>query len=231
MLKNSIKKIIIFLCTVFLIVIIIFGPLSYYLYNFRFYDELYEKNDVYDILDKDDVKIITEDVFSFFKSGQPFEEFELKGGISYFSSDEISHLNDVRILLSRILLVYYISTILFIVFLLILIERKYLDFLKSFCIVLMSASSFILFFLALLYFLGNNFWVLFEKFHIIFFPQGNWTFPEGSLLITIFPSGFFYDFFFKLLLASLIISLVLLTAGIAGIVLINKARKRNAGEK
>jgi uncharacterized membrane protein len=79
----------------------------------------------------------------------------------------------------------------------------------------------------MLYFFGNNFISLFENFHYIFFPQGNWAFPEGSLIITIFPFGFFYDFFFRLLLSSLLISIILLFAGVAGIILSNrKIRKK-----
>ena len=80
----------------------------------------------------------------------------------------------------------------------------------------------------LLYFLGNNFWALFEKFHYIFFPQGNWAFPEGSLIITIFPFGFFYDFFFKLITVSLIIAGILLAGAIAGIAVANsKLKEKN----
>ena len=86
---------------------------------------------------------------------------------------------------------------------------------------LISSSVFI-FFVLLLYFFGNNFLELFENFHLIFFPQGNWAFPEGSLIITIFPFGFFYDFFFKLILNSLIIALVLFALGIAGVVVTKK---------
>jgi len=220
--NNTLKKIIVFFCAIFLIIIILFAPLSYYLYNFKFYDKLYKKNGVYEILDKDDVKRLTDSVFSFFKSNQPFEEFELKGGISYFNSDEIDHLNDVRVLLSRILLVFYISTLLALIFILLLVEKKYLNFLKNLSLITVTSSSVILFLLILLYFLGSNFWVLFEDFHLIFFPQGNWAFPEGSLIITIFPFGFFYDFFIKLVISSIIISIVLLAAGITGLIIIKK---------
>ncbi|MBN1298853.1 MAG: DUF1461 domain-containing protein [Actinobacteria bacterium] len=214
------------LLSFFLIFVIIFSPLSYYVYNRDFYISLYEKNGVYEILDKQDAEKITESVFDFFKSGKQFESFKLKGEIGYFNQNEISHLNDVRILISRILLTFYISSLLSVLFILLLIERKYISFLKNFFLAILISSSAVIFMLLILFILGNNFWLLFEDFHLIFFPQGNWAFPEGSLIITIFPFGFFYDFFFKLVITSAIITAVMFFAGISGIIISNKLQKR-----
>ncbi|MEP7166512.1 MAG: DUF1461 domain-containing protein [Candidatus Woesebacteria bacterium] len=41
--------------------------------------------------------------------------------------------------------------------------------------------------------------LFFETFHEVLFPQGNWSFPADSMLITIFP-----EIFWKLILSSLI---------------------------
>ena len=199
--NNKIKKAFVALCSFLLIIVIIFAPLAYNLYNFNFYDRLYEKNGVYELIDRQDAVKLTESVFAFFKAGTPFEKFELKGGLQYFNSSEISHLNDVRILLSRILLVFYISSILLILFALILIEKNWTAFIKNLGIIMAASSAFVLILLAALYVLASNFSHLFENFHYIFFPQGNWAFPEGSLIITIFPFGFFYDFFFNLVIS------------------------------
>ena len=227
MIKSSkIKKVFVALCSVFLVIVIIFAPLAYNLYNFRFYNSLYEKNSVYGSIDRQDVQKLTESVFNFFKSGAPFEKFSLKGGLQYFNSNEISHLNDVRVLLSRILLVFYISSMLLIIFTLLLIEKSWKAFIKNLSLIMLISSAFVLIFLAALYMLASNFSHLFENFHYVFFPQGNWAFPEGSLIITIFPFGFFYDFFFSLVMSSLIASLVLFAAGLAGIITVNKIKKR-----
>lgn len=223
--NNKIKKVFVALCSVFLVIVIIFAPLAYNLYNFRFYNSLYEKNSVYGSIDRQDVQKLTESVFNFFKSGAPFEKFSLKGGLQYFNSNEISHLNDVRVLLSRILLLFYISSMLFIIFTLLLIEKSWKAFIKNLSLIMLISSAFVLIFLAALYMLATNFSYLFENFHYLFFPQGNWAFPEGSLIITIFPFGFFYDFFFSLVMSSLIASLVLFAAGLAGIITVNKIRK------
>ena len=224
--SNKIKKVFVALCSVFLVIVIIFAPLAYNLYNFRFYNSLYEKNSVYGSIDRQDAQKLTESVFNFFKSGAPFEKFSLKGGLQYFNSNEISHLNDVRVLLSRILLVFYISSMLLIIFTLLLIEKSWKAFIKNLSLIMLISSAFVLIFLAALYMLASNFSHLFENFHYVFFPQGNWAFPEGSLIITIFPFGFFYDFFFSLVMSSLIASLVLFAAGLAGIITVNKIKKR-----
>jgi len=223
--SNKIKRVFVALSSVFLVIIIIFAPLANNLYNFRFYNSLYEKNSVYTSIDRQDAQKLTESVFNFFKSGAPFEEFKLKGGLQYFNSNEISHLNDVRVLLSRILLLFYISSVLLIIFTLLLIEKNWTAFIKNTGIIMTASSAFVLIFLVVLYILSSNFSHLFENFHYVFFPQGNWAFPEGSLIITIFPFGFFYDFFFSLIVSSLITSLVLFALGLGCIITVNKIDK------
>jgi len=210
-----------------LLIVIIFAPLSFYLYNFNFYNRLYEKNGVYDVLDRNDVADLTKNVYDFFKYKRDFEPFKLKNGTEYFNSNEISHLDDVRILLRNIFIVFCVCLFLFLASIIALIDRNHAVFFKNISVIAVISSSVMLFILIMLYFFGNNFISLFENFHYIFFPQGNWAFPEGSLIITIFPFGFFYDFFFRLLLSSLLISIILLFAGVAGIILSNrKIRKK-----
>jgi integral membrane protein (TIGR01906 family) len=48
----------------------------------------------------------------------------------------------------------------------------------------------------------------FTTFHQIFFPQGNWEFPAGDHMITLFPGGFWWD-------ATLLVGLVILGLGLA----------------
>ena len=211
-----------------MLIIIIFSPLSFYIFNFNFYNNLYEKNGVYEVLDKNDVAVITASVFNFFKHGQQFKKFNLKGNINYFNENEISHLNDVRILLGKIFIIFYSSIVMAVILTFLLIDKNHFKFLRNISIVFLISSSILIIFLAVLYFLASNFGSLFDKFHLSFFPQGNWAFTEGSLIITIFPFGFFYDFFFKLLTSSFIISIILIVFGITGIVIANK---RLAGEK
>ena len=211
--------------SILLLIIIFLSPLAYYLYNFNFYNSLFVKNGVYEVLDKSDVKQLTENVYDYFKYKRDFETFELKGNIKFFNETEISHLDDVRILLKKLLTVFYVSIALFAVFTVLLIEKKPKKFLKNISLSVLISSAVLICLFVLLYFLGNNFWALFDKFHYIFFPQGNWAFPEGSLIITIFPFGFFYDFFLKLVTVSLIIAGVLLAGAIAGTAVSNHKTK------
>jgi integral membrane protein (TIGR01906 family) len=211
--------------SILLIIIIVLSPLAYYLYNFNFYNSLFVKNGVYEVLDKSDVKQLTENVYDYFKYKRDFETFELKGNIKFFNETEISHLNDVRILLKKLLAVFYISIALFTLLTILLVEKNLKRFLKNISLSALISSAFLISLFILLYFFGNNFWALFEKFHYIFFPQGNWAFPEGSLIITIFPFGFFSDFFYKLITVALVISVVLLAGAIAGTAVANYKTK------
>jgi integral membrane protein (TIGR01906 family) len=211
--------------SILLIIIIVLSPLAYYLYNFNFYNSLFVKNGVYEVLDKSDVKQLTENVYDYFKYKRDFETFELKGNIKFFNETEISHLNDVRILLKKLLAVFYISIALFTLLTILLVEKNLKRFLKNISLSALISSAILISLFILLYFFGNNFWALFEKFHYIFFPQGNWAFPEGSLIITIFPFGFFSDFFYKLITVALVISVVLLAGAIAGTAVANYKTK------
>ncbi|MBS3163966.1 DUF1461 domain-containing protein [Candidatus Woesearchaeota archaeon] len=46
---------------------------------------------------------------------------------------------------------------------------------------------------------GLTFSTFFTLFHLVFFPQGNWQFSPESVLIRLFPQGFFFDVFLALL--------------------------------
>jgi len=221
----NIKKTVVAINSILLIIIIVLSPLACYLYNFNFYNSLFVKNGVYEVLDKNDVKKLTENVYDYFKYKRDFETFELKGNIKFFNETEISHLNDVRILLKKIMTVFYISIALFVLFTILLVEKKPKRFLKNISLSAMISSAVLICLFILLYFFGNNFWALFEKFHYIFFPQGNWAFPEGSLIITIFPFGFFSDFFYKLITVSVVIAVILLALAIAGTAFANYKTK------
>jgi len=210
-------------------IIILFAPLNYYLYNLSFYENLYEKNNVYRVLDKNDVKEITLSIFDFFKYNKPLESFGLESGHQYFNKNEISHLNDVRVLLKKIIFIFYVSLALFLILLIVIFEKKYLFYIKNIGYIFLFSSCVLIFFLVSLYFLGNNFPYLFENFHYIFFPQGNWAFPENTLIITIFPFGFFYDFFFKLLGSSFIISIILFIFAIILLIVVKIFIKREKG--
>jgi uncharacterized membrane protein len=53
----------------------------------------------------------------------------------------------------------------------------------------------------------------FTTFHRLFFPNGNWQFPYGDHMITLFPDGFWVDVTLLVGLVALGLGLVVGTAG------------------
>lgn len=202
------------LCAVLLVIIIFLIPLRAYIYNSGTYMNLYEKNDVFSEIDKDDAIKLTAGIISLLRYGSNIDEFRLKSSYSFFTSDEISHLYDVRILIQKFLITLYACIVLFLIFAFLIIQKSVLSYLKNISNIFIGSSCIVILLILLLYFFSSNFIFIFERFHHLFFPQGNWAFPEGSLLITLLPLNFFYDFFIKILVTAMIISVILLLTGI-----------------
>ena len=80
---------------------------------------------------------------------------------------------------------------------------------------------------ALLCFLGvfavTSFDWFFTTFHEIFFPQGNWQFPPGDHMITLFPDGFWSDV--TLLVGLVTLGLALAVGGL-GLFWLRRIKKR-----
>ena len=221
---NKNQRLIIILSSLFLIIVIFFSPLAFYIFNHGFYKELYENNDVFSVLNKNDVLKLTEKIIDFFKFEEEltvmdptsqirFSNEELSS-VALFSQDEIGHMYDVRALLARLFTVYYGSLVILIILFFLLIEKNFRNFLRKLGISFTISSSVALFIFVSLYLLANNFSFLFDKFHLIFFPQGNFIFGVDSLIIMLFPFGFFYDFFVRLAIGSGAFSAILLVGGI-----------------
>ncbi len=221
----KIQKSIIIISSLFLIVIILFSPLAFHIINYDYYQSLYENNGVFSVLNKADVLKLTGKIFDFFKfngdlrASDPSIQVrfadETMSSVASFTRNEIGHLEDVRILLARIFILYFASIAVLIGLIVLLIEKNSRNFFRKLGIIFIISSSSILFIFMILYFLLNNFTFLFDKFHVLFFPQGNFMFSRDSLIIMLFPFGFFNDFFMRLAAGSSIFAAVLLTAGIA----------------
>jgi uncharacterized membrane protein len=222
--SNRIRNFLIFLNSIFLVIIILFSPLSYYVFNLNYYEALQERYGVFSILDRDDVLNVSEKIINFFKYREDLDYTDpalqakytdkTRSAVLSFQHDEIKHLYDVRIILTTIFIIYFISLILFIIILVILSKRNVKDFLKNSGKIFIIAPVIIFIITILLLLFSRNFPVLFENFHKVFFPQGNYEFAANSLIISIFPFGFFYDFFIRLVTCSAIMSLIFLFTGI-----------------
>ncbi len=229
--KNKrIRSIFIVLNIIFVAILIIFAPLAMYLFNLPTYFSLYEEHNVTETISEDELAKITSNLINFFRNREEIVVFEPEGIAPAFTDNEISHLEDVRVLTNRLLTLFYSSLVLFTLSVASFIIKKTELFFKSMGIIFIGSASVVMVFLLLLYILSQNFWIFFEYFHQIFFPQGNYIFPADSLLITLFPIGFFNQFFLKMVLTSVIILIIVMLLGIICLY-INQLRLKGAGWK
>jgi integral membrane protein (TIGR01906 family) len=137
-----------------------------------------------------------------------------RSSVAFFNENEISHMEDVRELLKNIFILFSVSVLLFIILVLLIMLLRRGNSLKKTGLILLWSSSFTLLIFLVFLILSTNFSSLFDNFHVIFFPQGNYMFPEGSLLITMFPFGFFFQFFIRLAISSSALALIMFILGI-----------------
>lgn len=110
-----------------------------------------------------------------------------------FTSNEISHLVDVKqyITLTRIFFILAFTTIIS-TLLHCLHHRDHLPVILTFMRHAALAAIGLVSSLALIIgFMWNRFFI---TFHHLLFPQGNWTFPQASSLIRLFPEIFWVDY-------------------------------------
>jgi len=216
--NNPFNFFLINIASFFLLCILLFGSFSL-IFNYKgaYYSE-YEKNNVYENVVKlknmniaesrEYVKNVTDNIFKFFKN---------KEDLKYFSEEEKSHMKDVKFVVSSIKFIYYISTILFITLFFIiyfLSNKNKILFMENLykIIIYGSSASFILLIIIFLWAVFS-FDTLFLFMHLILFPQGNWMFPEGSLLITLFPEQFFFDMALRMFVYAIFQSVIFFIIG------------------
>lgn len=211
---NVSRNVIITLFAVALFIIIIFGSLNLMIFDKQFYYKEYSKNGVYLELseDKDTGKEIaqniTENVMKYFRNSE-----ELK----YFSETEKSHMADVKHLIRTMQFIYYGAAILSIG-LFFYCYRKFKDdkymFIRVLAKSLLYSSIAAGMFLVLIFLMSVfSFDFLFNVFHLIFFPQGNWMFDNSSMLITMFPQQFFFDISLRIFVYAMFQALIFFGMG------------------
>ncbi len=113
-----------------------------------------------------------------------------------YTANELSHLQDVKEVMRTVDYLFYFS-LLICTFLITSYQKEKSQIVKLLCYGGLSVSLTIVLLLVFTLFLFN---FTFTVFHQLFFPQGNWTFPADSLLITIFPLTFFTKITIKIFL-------------------------------
>jgi len=194
--KHS-EKIISLLAIISLILIIVILPLKFYLFNENFYSFEFKKNNI----QVEDKELIIRNLLGFFSGDE---------ALNYFPENERSHLKDVQNLLKGFFNILNWSIILFITSLIALFFINKKDFIDTKIRILFFGGLGTFALLALLFLAALNFNSTFMIFHKLFFPQGNYLFAWDSLIISLFPEVFFQDFFLRLILSSLVLSLLVM---------------------
>jgi len=131
-------------------------------------------------------------------------------GRTVYTTEEISHLQDVKNVIDLASIIWYVVCGLSIAFLIwMLVTKSWAQIRHGF---FWGAVFTILLMIAVVVFTVLSFNTLFEKFHKIFFPQGNWTFSASSGLIRLFPLPLWLNAFILVSVYALLVSLFLVVA-------------------
>src|SRR5450830_460880 len=128
-------------------------------------------------------------------------------GRTVYTPSEVAHLQDVKMVIQVASIVWYIICGLSIAFLFwMLVTKSWPQIRHS---LFWGAVLTILLMIALVVLMILSFNTVFEKFHAIFFPKGNWTFTASSGLIRLFPLPLWVNAFAMMAAFALLISILL----------------------
>lgn len=165
---------------------------------------IYEKEGIYsNFSQKEIVNTATGNLFGYFRANIMLEQ-------NFFSPRARLHLRDIKILINNVELLNIISVLLVLSSSAIFVAKKELTLLKKG--VFLGSLSTILFVLLLFILKALSFSFFFEKFHLLFFRNNLWIFPQEDNLVKLFPESFFQAFARTLFLNIAVTSILLLLA-------------------
>lgn len=202
--KKQVRLVVLVIALVF---IVVWSSFAHFLFNKSFFLKEYKKNGTYDVIPENLSAAVTDNLFRYFQNQE-----ELR----YFSDEERSHLADVKVIIGVGYLIYAIA-IIAAVFCVGLIFRRNLGKKRIFHYAGASRDFFAHLSLASLVTVGlvavvlavsliGGFDAIFTAFHHVFFPQGNYSFPDYYPLIVLFPGKFFEDISLQIALRIMIVS-------------------------
>ena len=128
-------------------------------------------------------------------------------GQTVYTPSEISHLQDVNKVIEVASIVWYVVCGLSIAFLIwMMVTKSWAQIRHGF---FWGAILTIVLMITVVVLMVLSFNTLFEKFHTIFFPQGNWTFSATSGLIRLFPLPLWVNAFILISVYALLVSILL----------------------
>lgn len=206
-----------------ILIILLILDIPFILYSFNFnktvfdngvYKKEFEKYNVYDRLDNYDIEKINNDVLNYLK----YKNTELNN--NFFNQREKTHLKDVKDLVQLILFLFYFSIALFFVLLslsIVLNKKNLKKIIKNIGVVFFF-SGILTFLDAFVFWLivKLNFDFAFGLMHKIFFKEGTYVFDLSfENIVVLYPQGLFYDVTVKVVLDTLVFSLVLFLVGLS----------------
>ena len=206
--KERSKKVITALLVIVVFLNVLYLVLSSFtstIYDESIYFKMQEKSGVYENLNETFAKEETAKVIDFLSGKNP----ELES--NFLNENEISHFRDVKNLVKKGFIFYYIE--LFILFLMFVFYYEYSQKGFAHCVsrVMIFSGIAAVLLVALLFFL--NFSSLFNSFHVAFF-EGNYSFPEGANILKLFPENFFSGFFRIIISLTLFKAVILILLGL-----------------
>ncbi len=230
--KLGIKKSLITLSGVIaLFIILLILGVYFVFFNKIFYDLSFKKYGVQADLgvNNSDLKILRNGLIYYFMLFRTSLQSRVTvNGVEqdFYTADELSHMEDVRVFFVVFLLVIIIAALIFALALSNFLKtREKKKFQKPLGIQFIVVPAVFLVLLAAIASLILSDWEnIFELFHKIFFPRGNWQFSANSLMLKMLPGGIFFDGAIFIIVCWAI-SIVAFIA--FGVILLVKDRKRN----
>ncbi len=154
-------------------------------YNEDFYRAELKRADSYSRYN--DAGIFTDKLLDYFKNKKAIPE-EL-------NEREKKHMEDVKRIINLAIYALYflIFTYILLLYFLFRLTKNIDSFFSYFSRAMLAGGLLLLFLMIISFIIFANFHPYFDRFHYIFFEEGTWNFPEGSILIRVYPEQFFYD--------------------------------------
>lgn len=206
--------------------LIILIPLFIFLFNFKlitndndFVFNEFEKNKVYDKFDlsKEELNHKASNLINFLHGSSSLEDS------GFYIKEELIHLNDVRILIRILSILFYIILAALMLLIAYTIYKK--EYILLFNSLIHGSLITLALIIMLSLFLNYGFNSLFRVFHILAFRNQYWLLSETTSLIKLFPQEFFEHALKKIILNSIISSLTLLTISFISKNILNKVIK------
>ncbi|MFH1211541.1 MAG: DUF1461 domain-containing protein [Candidatus Woesearchaeota archaeon] len=204
-----------------LALIIITSPFLAIMACKAFYLGQYEKNNLYSRIEKQDAEEITEDIINGLLDKEKIGSIQTP----LITREEKQHLYDVSVIAEKLRTAVIFLAIIILLSLSILIKKQLFSEKTIARTILMSGTISLLLIILLAAISMASFQESFESFHRIFFPQGNYSFPADSLLITLFPQEFFRAASMYSAATAALLSLLCIAIGV---ILFNRTKKKES---